>query len=64
MLNAEHDEIIPKACTESLWKAFGQPEIIWYNCGHYTAMFFIIDALNRAGDFFAGAVPAATDEAK
>jgi cephalosporin-C deacetylase-like acetyl esterase len=64
MLNAEHDEVIPKACTESLWKAFGQPEIVWYNCGHYTAMLFVIDALNRAADFFSGAVPAATVEAK
>ena len=54
MLNASHDEVIPKACTESLWRAFGEPEIVWYDAGHYTAMRFIFDGLARVTRFFAG----------
>ena len=33
MLNASHDEVIPKVCTESLWHAFGEPEIVWLDAG-------------------------------
>lgn len=29
MLNASHDEVVPPACTVALWKAFGEPEIVW-----------------------------------
>jgi len=52
MLNAEHDEIIPRECTDRLCQAFGNPPIVWYNCGHYTAALHIIDALQRTADFF------------
>ncbi len=53
MLNASHDEVIPKACTESLWRAFGEPEIVWYDAGHYSALRFIFDGLARVTRFFA-----------
>jgi hypothetical protein len=61
MLNASHDEVIPKACTVSLWKAFGEPEIVWMEAGHYSAMRFIFDGLTRVTKFFQpeGAKPAA-----
>jgi dienelactone hydrolase len=52
MLNATHDEIIPKVCTESLWHAFGEPEIVWLDAGHYSAMRHIFDALGRVTKFF------------
>jgi dienelactone hydrolase len=52
MLNAAHDEVIPRACTESLWNACGQPEIVWYDAGHYTAARFIFDGLSRVTRFF------------
>lgn len=52
MLNASHDEVIPRACTESLWRAFGEPEIVWMDAGHYTAMRFIFDGLSRVTRFF------------
>lgn len=55
MLNARHDEIIPPACTESLWRALGQPEIVWYEAGHITAMRFLFDGLARVTRFFGGA---------
>jgi hypothetical protein len=52
MMNASHDEVIPKACTLSLWRAFGEPEIVWMDAGHYTAMRFIFDGLARVAIFF------------
>jgi dienelactone hydrolase len=52
MLNASHDQVIPKACTESLWQAFGRPEIVWYDANHYSAMRFIFDGLGRVTQFF------------
>ncbi|MBI2826184.1 MAG: alpha/beta hydrolase family protein [Planctomycetia bacterium] len=52
MLNASHDEVIPKECTESLWRSFGEPEIVWMDAGHYSAVRFIFDGLARATKFF------------
>jgi cephalosporin-C deacetylase-like acetyl esterase len=56
MLNASADEVIPKACTESLWRALGQPPIVWYDGGHYSVARHLLDAMKRTQDFFA-AVP-------
>lgn len=53
MMNAKHDEVIPPACTEALWKAAGEPPIEWWDAGHYTAAKYIIVAMNRTGKFFA-----------
>ncbi len=53
MMNAKEDEIIPKACTESLWKSFGEPPIHWYSGGHYSVAWHLIDALDKTGNFFA-----------
>ena len=52
MLNAANDEVIPRVCTDQLWRAFGRPPIVWYNCGHYSAIFHIVDALDRTAAFF------------
>lgn len=52
MLNATDDEVIPRACTESLWKAFGEPEIVWYSGGHYSVGRHIFDAMVRVTQFF------------
>ena len=52
MLNARNDEVIPPACTESLWRALGEPEIVWYDAGHITAMRFLFDGLGRVSRFF------------
>lgn len=53
MLNADHDEVIPKPCTEALWQAFGQPKIEWYHAGHYTAAWYLPIAIATVTDFFA-----------
>ena len=52
MMNAKDDEVIPKACTESLWKSFGEPKIHWYSGGHYSVAWHMLDALGKTGDFF------------
>ena len=44
MLNASDDEVIPRACTVSLWKAFGEPEIQWYSGGHISVMRHLFSA--------------------
>jgi dienelactone hydrolase len=53
MLNASDDEVIPRACTESLWIALGQPPIKWYPGGHYSVVLHLIGALWQVGSFFA-----------
>lgn len=52
MLNASHDEVVPPACTVSLWKAFGEPEIVWWDAGHYTAVRYIFSGMARVIRFF------------
>jgi hypothetical protein len=52
MLNASDDEVIPRACTESLWKALGQPPIRWYAGGHYSAMRHILGVILQVSHFF------------
>ncbi|MCH8921528.1 MAG: alpha/beta hydrolase [Planctomycetes bacterium] len=52
MLNARNDEVIPRSCTDALWRSFGKPEIIWYDAGHYTAIKHINDCLRRVSKFF------------
>ena len=53
LLNATDDEVIPRACTDSLWRAFGEPELHWYPGGHYSVLRHIFSALDRVGRFFA-----------
>jgi hypothetical protein len=62
MLNARHDEVVPPACTESLWRAFGEPPIIWWDAGHYTAARYLFDGMAKTVEFFRDETPA--DEAQ
>jgi dienelactone hydrolase len=57
MLNATSDEVIPRACTESLWIALGEPEIQWYPGGHISVARHLPSALWRVSRFFAAAGP-------
>lgn len=52
MLNVNYDEVIPRECTESLWRALGEPEIVWWDAGHYSAARFMFDGLARVTRFF------------
>jgi dienelactone hydrolase len=53
MLNASQDEVIPPACTRALWRAFGEPEIVWWNAGHYSAVRYLGSGMVRVVNFFA-----------
>jgi hypothetical protein len=52
MLNAKDDEVVPPACTISLWKELGEPEIVWYDGGHYSVVRHLFNALSRTTRFF------------
>lgn len=41
MIAAKRDEIVPPQMAERLWDAAGRPKIVWFDCTHYTAAFFI-----------------------
>ena len=47
MLAGRHDEIVPPKMAENLWRASGEQQIIWYNCGHYSAVIYFADALEH-----------------
>jgi dienelactone hydrolase len=47
MLAGRHDEIVPPKMAENLWRAAGEQQIVWYNCGHYTAVIYFADALEH-----------------
>jgi len=53
MLNATDDDVIPRACTDALWVALGQPEIKWYSGGHFSVAWHLLGALWQVGRFFA-----------
>jgi dienelactone hydrolase len=52
MFNARRDEVIPPACSVALWRAFGEPEIVWWDAGHYTAIRYLASGVAKAADFF------------
>lgn len=52
MFNAEADEIVPAESGRKLWAAYGSPEIIWVPAGHYTAIFYLPQLLERATAHF------------
>ena len=52
MLNASRDEVIPPACTRALWRAFGEPEIVWWDAGHYSAVRYLFSGMARTVQFF------------
>ena len=35
-----------------LWRAFGEPEIIWWDAGHYSAIRYLASGVAKAADFF------------
>jgi cephalosporin-C deacetylase-like acetyl esterase len=52
MLNARRDEVVPPGCTLALWRAFGEPRIVWWEAGHYSAARYMFDGVAMAVDFF------------
>ena len=46
------DEVIPPDSVRALWEAAGRPPIRWYDCGHYSAVGFLLPGIRQTVDFF------------
>jgi dienelactone hydrolase len=53
MMAGKVDEVIPPACARALWEAAGRPPMLWYDCGHYSAVGFLLPGIRRTVEFFA-----------
>ncbi len=53
MIVARVDEVVPPRAGEALWKAAGEPAIVRYDAGHYSAAAFLLPALRETIDFIA-----------
>lgn len=47
IIAARHDEIVPPKAAEALWQATGKQKIVWYECGHYTAVLYFAPAMRN-----------------
>jgi hypothetical protein len=52
MIAGKVDEVVPPECTRRLWEAAGKPPILWYDCGHYSAVGFLLPGIRRTVEFF------------
>ncbi len=48
------DEVVPPSSTLLLWEAAGRPAIRWYDCGHYSAVGYLLPGIRRTVEFFSG----------
>jgi dipeptidyl aminopeptidase/acylaminoacyl peptidase len=47
LIGAKRDEIVPPSALERLWKATGQPKILWYDCTHEGAILYVVPAMQE-----------------
>ena len=47
IIAGKRDEIVPPSAAVALWKASGEQKIVWFDCGHYTAAFYFVPAMNH-----------------
>jgi dienelactone hydrolase len=47
IMAGKRDEIVPPKMAEALWKASGRQRIVWYDCGHYGAIVYILSAMDE-----------------
>jgi dienelactone hydrolase len=53
MIAGNIDEVVPPSSTRALWSAAGRPPIRWFDCGHYSALAYLLPAIRTTVDFFA-----------
>jgi dienelactone hydrolase len=53
MMAGKVDEVVPPSSVQALWEAAGRPPIRWYDCGHYSAVGFLLPGIRRTVEFFA-----------
>lgn len=56
MMAGNIDEVVPPTSARALWSAAGRPPIRWLDCGHYSAVGYLLPSLREAVDFFAADV--------
>jgi dienelactone hydrolase len=55
MIEAKNDEVIPPESAKALWEAIGrEPNLVWLDAGHYTAIRYLPQELVRLDQFFNG----------
>ncbi len=54
MIAGNVDEVVPPRAARQLWHAAGEPPIHWLDCGHYSAVGFLLPSLREAVTFLAG----------
>jgi hypothetical protein len=55
MIAAKNDEIVLPECAEALWESIGkEPQLVWLDAGHYTAIRYLPRELVRLDMFFNG----------
>jgi dienelactone hydrolase len=47
MINGKRDEVVFPKMAEAMWKASGEPKIIWYDCTHVGAALYFLDAMEH-----------------
>jgi len=52
MIAGTTDEVVPPSSAQALWEAAGRPKIRWYDCGHYSAVGFLLPGIRETVDFF------------
>jgi hypothetical protein len=52
MIAGNVDDVIPPASARALWNAAGRPTIHWYDCGHYSAIGYLLPAARETVEFF------------
>ncbi|HLJ10505.1 MAG TPA: alpha/beta hydrolase family protein [Planctomycetaceae bacterium] len=58
MVAAKNDEIIPPASATALWESIGrEPELVWLDAGHYSAIKYLPRELVRLDMFFNAKAP-------
>lgn len=57
MIVANVDEVVPARAGEALWRAAGEPPIVRYEAGHYSAAAFLLPALRETITFIVAEGP-------
>jgi cephalosporin-C deacetylase-like acetyl esterase len=52
MIAARNDNVVPPSATRALWKAAGEPKIVWFDCNHYTALLYFVPMMQEVVKFF------------
>ena len=57
MIAGNVDEVVPPESAQALWEAAGKPPILWCDCGHYSAIGYLLPGIRRAVAFLGGEEP-------